>query len=391
MSRTTDVCIIGGGVIGASAAYRLAKAKKRVVVCEKDDYAAGASGSCDQMVILQSKKPGLSLRLALDSACMFGTLSDELGCEIEYVKSGGMVAIETEAELAAMTDFASQQRAAGLDVEILDSKEAAKLQPGLSPHLLGCAFSPADGHVNPFALNLGFGRAAAKLGADIRLHTEVTGFHIEGGRVKGVATNRGDVWADTVVLAAGAYSPLIGRLAGINIPIRPRRGQIAVSEPVEPLVRFPMLSAQYIVAKHHPEALDRADSRAVRLGVGLALTQGKRGEVLIGSTREFAGYDRRNTREGVRELLKNAARLLPGLADLQIIRFMAGLRPYVPDGLPLVGYVGGLPGLFLACGHEGDGLALSCVTGRIVQELITDGRAYTDVAGLDPNRFALLG
>lgn len=389
MNTTADVCIIGGGVIGVSAAFRLAQAGRRVVVLEKHDLAAGASGACDQMVILQSKKPGVSLRLALDGAAMFATLGQELDCDIEYVNEGGMVTIEDARELAVMQRFTAEQRAIGLDVTILDPAEMHRRQRGLGKHLLGCAYSPQDGQVNPLALTLGFARAARRLGAQIRTGTEATGFHVSNGRVTGVKTNRGDVFADAVVLAAGAWSPGVGRLVGLDIPIRPRRGQIAISEPVAPFVRYPMLSAQYIVAKHHPETLrDAADAR-VRLGVGLALTQGGRGEILIGATREFAGYDTRNTREGLRALLQNAARLLPGLGELHIIRFMAGLRPYTPDGLPLIGFVRDVPGLLLACGHEGDGIALSGVTGRLVKELIVDGRTYTDISALDPDRFRL--
>jgi sarcosine oxidase subunit beta len=127
----------------------------------------------------------------------------------------------------------------------------------------------------------------------------------------------------------------------------------------------------------------------VRLGVGLSLTQTVKGDVLIGASREFAGYDLDNTRETIREIMKNAVRLVPGLGNMQVIRVMAGLRPYTPDGLPLVGYVKRLPGLFLAAGHEGDGIALSAITGRIVAELVTAGHAYTDVSPLDPERFDL--
>jgi sarcosine oxidase subunit beta len=389
MTRTADVAIIGGGVIGTSIAFRLAKAGKKVVLVEKKDFAAGATGSCDQMVILQSKNPGIHLKLALDSSAMFKDLSKELDYDVEYFQDGGMITIENETEMKVMQDFVKRQKEIGLEVDIISRAEATKRQRGLGEHLLGCTYSAQDGHVNPFKLNLGFVKAARKAGAELLIDADVTGFKMTGSRVTGIKTTKGDVDAETVILAAGAWSPLLGKELGMELPIKPRRGQIIITEPVPRFVVGDILSAQYIVAKYHPETLSESNKRGIQLGVGLALTQGARGEILIGATREFVDYDLTNTREGIREILKNATRIVPGLKDFNIIRIMAGLRPYTPDGLPLVGYVKGLDGLFMAAGHEGDGIALSAITGKIVAEMICEGKAYTDVSALDPNRFDL--
>ncbi|MDR3201394.1 MAG: FAD-binding oxidoreductase [Spirochaetales bacterium] len=386
---SADVAIIGGGVIGASIAYRLAKAGKKVVLCERYDFAAGATGSCDQCVFLQSKNPGLHLRLALDSSAIFQDLAKELDYTIDYFRHGGMITIENEMEMEVMSDFAARQRAIGLDVEIISRAEAVKRQRGLAKRILGCTYSPQDGHVNPFKLTLGFAKAAQKYGAQILIDAEVSGFKLAGGSVRGIKTSKGDVEAGITVLAAGAWSPLLAESLELALPIKPRRGQIAITEPVAPYVTGNLLSGQYIVAKYHPEILADSKSLAVRLGVGLSLTQTRKGDILIGATREFAGYDLRNTREGIREILKNASRLVPGIEDLHVIRVMAGLRPYTPDGLPLVGFVKDREGLFIAAGHEGDGIALSAITGVIACGLICDGKAYTDVSALDPNRFEL--
>lgn len=389
-TRTADVAIVGGGVIGTSIAYRLAKAGKKVVLAERYDYASGATGSCDQMVILQSKNPGIHLKLALDSSAMFDDLARELDYDIEFFRHGGMITIENETEMKVMTDFVKRQKEIGLDVDIISLAEASKRQRGLGRHLLGCTFSKQDGHVNPFKLNLGFAKAAKKAGAELLINADVTGFKMAGGKVKGIQTTKGDIDADIVILAAGAWSPLLGRQLGLNLPIKPRRGQICITEPVAPYVVGDILSAQYIVAKYHPETLKDSTNRGIQLGVGLALSQTAKGDILIGATREFVDYDLHNTREGIREVLKNATRIVPGLKKINIIRVMSGFRPYTPDGLPLVGFVRGIDGLFMAAGHEGDGIALSAITGKIVAQLICEGKAYTDVSALDPNRFALL-
>lgn len=384
-----DIVIIGGGVIGTSIAYNLAKRKKKVILAEKYDHAAGASGSCDQHIILQSKNPGIHLEVALASAEMYKTLEQELDAVVDYHQDGGMILIENEDEMKVMVDFVARQKKIGLDVEILDRKDAAKRQRGLAEHLVGATYSPQDAHIDPFKMNLAFARAARKLGAEILLETEVTGIIMNGDKVAGVKTNKGDIFADLVINAAGAWAPLIGDTIGLKIPIKPRRGQIIITEPVPNYIIGDILSAQYIVAKYNPDLLAKSSSKAAQLGVGLAVSQTVKGNILIGATREFVGYDVSNTREGIKEVLKNAARLIPGLQQMNFIRIMSGLRPYTSDGLPLIGHVKGMEGLFMAAGHEGDGIALSPVTGRIVADLICDGRTFMDVSAFDANRFAL--
>lgn len=389
MTMKADVVIIGGGVIGTSIAYQLAKKGQKVILAEKRDHASGASGSCDTNIFLQSKNPGIHLKLALASAEMFQTLPAELGRDIEFHQKGGMILIETPEEMKIMEDFAARQRQIGLQVEILDRHEAAKIQRGLAEHLVGATHSLQDGDVHPMELNLAFAGAASRLGAEILLDAEVTGLILQNNRVLGVETCRGPVYAPIVVNAAGAWAPLIGQMAGLDIPIKPRRGQIVITEPVPPLISRGMLSASYIVAKYNPELAKKATALSQQLGVGLSLSQTSKGNILIGATREFVGYDVQNTREAVKEVLKNATRMVPGLRDINIIRTMGGLRPYTPDGLPLIGFVADLEGFFMAAGHEGDGIALAPVTGRIVADLLTEGKTFMDVTPLNPDRFPL--
>lgn len=383
-----DFLIVGGGVIGTSIAYNLTKRGKRVVLVEKNDHASGASGSCDQMVILQSKNPGIHLTLALRSAEMYQELEKELDCEIGYHNEGGMILIENADEMKVMEDFVARQKKIGLQVEIIDLKEAKKRQKGLAEHLVGATFSPQDAHVDPMMLNLAYARAARKLGAEILLDTEVLGLVMKDRKVTGVKTNRGLIEAPIVINAAGSWASLLGKMAGVELPIKPRRGQIVITEPVPPFVTGDILSAQYIVAKYNPDLINQSSKKGVQLGVGLALSQTDKGNILIGATREFVGYDLQNTRDGIKEILKNAVRLVPGLKNMNFIRVMSGLRPYTPDGLPLVGFIDGIEGFFMAAGHEGDGIALAPVTGRIAADIICEGQTFTDVSALDPNRFA---
>ena len=389
MTGQADVIVVGGGVIGASVTYQLARRGRKVVLVEKGDFASGASGSCDTSIFLQSKNAGIHLQLALASAEIFKGLREELEHDIEYHNKGGMILIETAEELKVMEGFVARQRQTGLQVDIIDRKEASKLQRGLAEHLVGSTYSSQDGDVNPIELTLGFAKAARKLGAGILLETEVTGCIIAGGRVEGIETSRGPIYAPVVVNAAGAWAPILGQMAGLELPIKPRRGQLMITEPVAPYIAQQILSASYIVAKYDADKLKESKSRAVQLGVGLSLSQTQKGNIFIGGTREFVGYDVGNTHEGIQTILKNAVRFVPGLGPIHIIRTMGGLRPYTPDGLPLIGYVNHPEGYFMAAGHEGDGIALSPVTGKIVADLIVDGKTFMDVSALDPNRFAL--
>jgi len=358
-----EAVVIGGGVIGASVAYHLAKENIKAVVLERSEFASGSSGACEGCVFLQSKKPGLHLQMAMASSDRFSTLADELGSEIEYEKKGGLVIIETEEGLKAMQLFAQKQKDCGLNLSFLDRRQVREMEPALAENILGATFSPLEGQVNPFLLTRAFLQAAQRLGAQVLTHLAAAGLEHSRGRITAVSTVKGKIATDTVINAAGAYAPAIGQMVNLEIPIQPRRGQVLVTEAVPPLISHCLLSAKYIAAKFDPAVAQAG-------GMGFAVEQTANGNVLIGSTREFAGYDRGTTYEALNTMAGQILRVLPGLKDLHVIRAFAGLRPYTKDGLPILGRVEGVDGFIMAAGHEGDGITLSPVTGEIIAGLI---------------------
>lgn len=384
---TADTVVIGGGVIGMSIAYRLAERGRRVTLIERHDLASGASGACDKAIFLQSKNPGLHLELALASAAMYEGLAGELGSEIEFRRDGAMIAIETPSDFEIMARFVARQKEAGLRVDLLTGDEARKVQPALASHITGATWSDQDAEVNPMLLTFAFARAARRHGAEILANTEVTGIRTVAGRVTAVTTDRGEIGTDLVINACGAWAPQIAEMVGLDIPIKPRRGQIIITERVPPMIHGDMLCARYIVAKYNPDILKDSNDPAVRLGVGLSLGQTVSGNLLIGGCREFVGHDRRNTEEALRAIVNHATRLVPGLRGIHVIRTFAGLRPYTPDGLPVLGEAPGLKGFFLAAGHEGDGIALAPVTGRIMADLVDGKPIGFPAERLGPERF----
>ena len=365
--KTADAVIIGAGVIGASIAYHLTRLGIRPLVLEKSDPAAGSSGACDGLVFLQSKKPGLHLKLALESRKRFDGLVDTLGKSIEFKNPGGMCLIESEAESAAMQLFVAEQRTSGLDVELIDGDEARRREPCLSEKVIAATFSALDSQVNPYALTFAFLRTAKSAGARILMGENVRGLEVMGGRIRAVITENRKIGTPLVINAAGAWAAKIGRMAGLEVPILPRRGQIIVTAAVPPLLRHCLISAQYVAVKFKPEL-------AARGGMGFSLEQADSGNILIGSTREFVGFDRRTTFDGIRTIARRIAPVIPALKHVPVIRTFGGLRPYTPDGLPILGRVEGLDGFIMAAGHEGDGIALSPITGELIADLIATGR-----------------
>jgi len=380
LPATADVVVIGGGVIGSSIAYYLSKRRIHVVLVERGPIGSGTSSACDGLIFLQSKKPGSHLKLAMESRRLYETLSEELDSDIEYRSSGGMVVIENEMELQAMRRLVKEQKEAGLDVSLIEKSLASEMEPCVSQDIIAATYSPRDSQVNPICLVRAFIKAALRLGAKVFPRTEVMGIRSTPHGVGSVRTSGGEIETSVIVNAAGVYAPRIGKMAGIDIPIIPRRGQLLLTEPVQPLINRCLISATYIAAKYNPEI-------AIHGKIALSIEQTKKGNFLLGSTREFAGYDRGTSLNGTRAIAAYAAKILPLLRKLHAIRSFAGLRPYTPDGLPILGKVGDREGLILAAGHEGDGIALSPVTGQLTAQLISEGRTGFDLADYRLERF----
>ena len=384
-TNNQKIVIIGGGVIGTSIAYHLAKSgAPQVTLVEAGDLAAGSSGACDGLVFMQSKKPGVHLELAMASIKRFAALQEELPINIEFKKTGGLVVIETDAEYRAMEKFVAEQQTIGLDVRLLDQAQLLHKEPHLSTELLGASYSPLDAQVNPINLTLGFGLAAQKLQVTILNHTKVLDILTTGNRVMGVATTGGKLDADIVINAGGSMAGKIAEMVDMHIPVQPRRGQIVVTSGGAGQIRLLkqcLLSAKYIAAKYDPEI-------AAQAGQGVSMEQTDNGNLLLGSTREFVGFDKQTTVDGMRGIINQTTSILPALKHMHVIRTFAGLRPYSPDGLPVLGMSDCLDGLVTAAGHEGDGIALAPITGELMAQMILGQKLEIDLAPFSPDRFA---
>lgn len=376
--NSADVVVIGGGVIGTSIAYRLGATGRRVILIEKGGIGAETSASCDKAIFLQSKKPGFPSQLAKSSRQVYENLEEELGVSFEFKRAGGMIVIQSEAHLEFMKDFVNIQKAAGMDIQLLNQKDTLEIQPCLSPSTIGSTYSSEDAEVNPLLLSQAFASAAKQYGVKIQTHTEVQSIEVNDGKVTGVQTNNGFIGTDFVINAGGPFSPSLAKMVGIHLPIQPRRGVILISEKLKPIVSGNVLCSQYIVAKH----LTNDDKDDVPpFGIGLSLGQTDSGNLLIGGSREFVGFDKSVPSDVLKAIAAHAIRIVPSLSSVRIIRSMVGFRPYTGDGLPVIDFVPGIKGYIIAAGHEGDGIALAPITGLLVTALLDNHSKYKKFLG----------
>jgi len=383
LNRSADVVVVGGGVIGTAVTYYLAKAQINVCLVERGDIAGGTSGAAANGVALQTKPTGPKQDLARASARIYRDLSQELDSNIDYVNEGDTLVAETEAELALILEKAQKANKTGLPVQILSRDETLERQPALAPHVLGSTYCSDGATVNPYLLAFAFARAAKRLGAAILTGVEVTGLEKEKEKISAVLTRAGKIVTDTVVNAAGPWSPQLAKMAGLHLPVEPRKGELFVTQPGPALVRGIVIAAGYLLSK----SLSSEEVKQGKMTAGIYAAPTGRGNLIVGSTRQFSGYDRRSSLQGMQVLVHKATALMPVITRLHLLRFYAGLRPSTPDGLPILGRAPGLPGFVIASGHEGDGIALSPISGKSIADLITGRITGQNLAPFSPERF----
>jgi sarcosine oxidase subunit beta len=233
---------------------------------------------------------------------------------------------------------------------------------------MGGSYSPKDAQINPLELVVACAYEAKRHGAKIHTFTEVQDVETEGNTILSVKTNNGNILTNTVINAAGVWAPNIARMANLDLPIQPLKGELFVTERVPQMLRGTLIAAKYLLSKTKLEKDTTGD--APKRSVGITLVQVKHGNFIVGSTREPAGFDHSSTYAGISELAKQLLVLTPSLADIRMIRAYAGLRPITPDGYPIIGRTPELPGFIQVAGFGGDGLAMSAITAEMVTSLI---------------------
>lgn len=383
---TQKVVVVGAGVVGAACAFHAALAGMDVTVVDRGPVGGGTTSRGEGNVLLSDKQPGPELDLARLSRALWDEAAGELGPDtLEFEPKGGLVVASTAEGLAALRALAVRQEAAGVRAEPVD--RVHDLEPHLAPGIPGGVHYPQDAQVQPVLAAAALLRAAVRHGA--RFHTGEVAAAVTGGDggITGVRTAAGDLLpADAVVNAAGTWGGEVGRRLGAPVEVLPRRGFVLVTEPLPPLVRHKVYSADYVA---------NVASSDAGLETSCVVEGTRGGTVLIGASRERVGFDTTMNPAVVTRLAAQACRLFPFLREVHMIRAYRGFRPYCPDHLPVVGPDPRVPGVVHACGHEGAGIGLAPGTGALVTAHLlgrpwrgADPAAYT---GLLPDRFLTLG
>ncbi len=368
MTERAGVVIIGGGINGTGIAYHLAKkGYTDVVVLEKGYLGCGASGR-NGGGIRQQWSTKENITLAMESTRMFEKLPDELDTEIEFEQGGYLVLAFTNEEVAQFKKNVKLQNDLGLKSSFISPEEARDIVPELNiAKVMAATFNGTDGTIYPFPVIYGYARAARKMGVDIREHTTVTDMVTEGSTIKTVKTDKGNIEADTVVNAAGGWSAGIAKMAGVELPNRPYRHEIMVTEPFKRFLTPMVISFQH----------------------GIYFSQSRHGNVVggIGNPHEEQGINQRSSLWFMRTMAKTLTDLVPRFSAVNMIRQWAGLYDTTPDAQPILGEVPEVDRFFQVNGFSGHGFMVSPMVDKVTAELILGETPSMNIDRLMVTRF----
>jgi glycine oxidase len=374
MTRTEEVVIVGGGVIGLSIAYALAREGLFPTVLDRRELGREASWAgaglippiADRDAADPNARPNPLVALRSWSARLYpvwaAALHEETGIDPGYRRTGGVDVAWTEREVEALRTAAGQWRAEGIAYERLPAGEYARVEPALNPELKAVYYLPDRAQVRNPRLLRALIEAVSRRGARLEPHRGVEGFAVDGGRIAAIRTAAGEIPCGLVIVAAGAWSGRLLEPTGVRAPTPPLKGQIVLLKGDRPMLGR--------VVEHGKNYLVPRDD----------------GRILIGATEEDAGFDTQPTAMAARDLLEEALRLCPVLGAAAIEATWAGLRPGSVDTRPYIGPASGIANLIIATGHKRAGLQLAPATAELVVDLVMGRPPRLDVAPFRPER-----
>ena len=418
MEREADVVVVGAGIVGSAAAYFLARRGARVVVVERGRVPGEQSRKNWGFVRQQGRDP-LEMPLVMEANRMWRGLERELDADLDWVQ-GGNLALAADAErLARFEAWMPVAREFGLETRVLRGADLQRIVPGLGGDWVGGMYTPGDGHAEPEKATDAFARAAVARGVSLHLDCAVQGVTTRAGAVTGVVTEHGEIRAPAVVCAAGAWSARLARTLGLDLPQRWVRGTVAWTTVAPVVTRCAVWGPGVAFRQRRDGSFNIAAGGALDHDVTLDSLRQLRfflpsfwknkslfrfhvGRPLLASVaaalpgsparRQPLVWDRAlepvPNAGKVQRSLAELQRVLPALPPLGIAKSWAGYIDAAPDLVPVLGEVPAISGFVLATGFSGHGFAMGPIAGRLVAELIVDGKPSLDISGFRFSRFA---
>jgi sarcosine oxidase, subunit beta len=371
MSNCADVIIVGGGIIGCSTAYYLAKSGCSVIVLEENDSIGNGGSSRNGGGVRQSGRDPRELPLAkFGIEKLWPTLSEELGVDVEYHQDGNLRLGKTEKHLDILKNLADSANGCGVHVEMISGDEVRALNPYLSSEVIGASWCSTDGHANPLTATLGYYKRASELGARFISGTKVLGIKKTNGRARQVETSEGNFEGETIILAAGLQSREIAASVGIDVPLHKELIEALVTEAQPPMFWQMLGTAEADFYGH----------------------QSNHGSFVFGGSTGLEGYTKDNGTPVTSSITascicRGIMKYIPLLKETKIIRTWAGWMDMCADKVPVISPVKEVPGLILACGFSGHGFGIAPTVGCQLSLLITTGCTSLNLTELRYDRF----
>ena len=371
--------MVGAGIAGVSVAVELARRGVDVELLDRGAVAGGTTGLGEGNVLCARVEPGPRLELTRLGQALYREIEDDLGGQARIRRKGALVVHRYGEGLEAGREHVARMRAAGVACSVVESADLRALEPRLAHDVAGAERFPDDLQCDACAITRALARELERRGGRVRTGVEVRAIRVLRGRVRGLDTVEGPLACGAAVLAAGPWSAALAASAGLDLPVEPRKGQLALTGVAGPgWVRHKLLDGAYAAAV-------ASDDAALRVATVVETTWD--GRVIVGSSRERRGFDTTVDPAVTVAMVAHAALLVPEVAGLAVERAWAGLRPFLPDHRPAVGPSRVVDGLWASTGHEGAGVALGPISGRLVAQALCGERPALDLELFSVDRF----
>jgi len=369
VTKGYDAIIVGGGIVGCACAYYLSQSFKRVLVIEPGPVGGGATAAGMGHIVVMDDSPA-QFALTHYSQQLWNGLYPQLakGCEVR--ETGTMWVAADEEEFSHVEGKRQFYEKNGVHAEVLDAKDLALAEPNLREGLIGGLRVPGDSVIYPVSAAGWLLEEAKRNGAELRQGHSVS--KLDGRSVE--LEDGSKIEADYVVNAAGGHAPDLTP----GLPIEPRKGHLVITDRYPGFVHHQLVELGYLKSAHE------MSSESVAFNAQPRAT----GQILLGSSRQFVGWDSDIDRRLVAKMIDRAALYMPAIRDLSGIRIWTGFRATTPNKLPIIGSIPGNPSLLVAAGHEGLGITTSLATGRLIADIASGATSKIDPAPFAPGGHA---